>query len=423
MGQTVFHLRPVKEYEILEFFKSDQLNQIVKPSGNVSIQLNNEIEINENNSDFNRIVENSLRNFQSIYQSFENNSIEIRIRKDKIVFHPNELSKNNINVDSLVITENGANRDITVKLSIFISEYLRNKNIFYNQQDKFPIEEDESETLKAHYKAISSGIAQLASESSRLIAERSIAIDVIRNELEEKKKLETENELINLKIKQAELADTQKNYEQKISEINDRENTHERRELYKTITDKIQDDISSFNLTKHTKQYESHVHFLFIFFIFVTFTFAGLFTVSYLLNLNLNREFFDVSLLIKSSLSIVGLVLTISFYLRWLIKIYDKQAQTERMLKQTQIDIARASWLVETLLEWRKNQNGNIPKELTKSLSRNLFLFESKDPEIDLSPADQLASVLLGSASKLKINTGVAELEWDGKKVRELDKK
>ena len=74
-------------------------------------------------------------------------------------------------------------------------------------------------------------------------------------------------------------------------------------------------------------------------------------------------------------------------------------------------------------MEWRKKENGVIPTELLAALSRNLFQNESKEIEVDLSPADQLASALLGSASKLKINTGVAELEWDGKKVKDLEKK
>lgn len=420
MGQTVFHLRPVKEYEILEFLNSDELDQIVTGIGDVHIQLNDDIVINESHDDFKKIIDNSLCAFQAIYKSFDNN-ILIKFEKDKIVFPTNDRPKNNINVDSLVITDNGADRDITVKLFIFISEYLRDKKIFYQKQENFPLEEDESDALKSHYKAISSGIAQLASETSRLITERSIKIDAIRSELEQNKKLETDNELVSLRNKQSELSDTQKQYEQKLSEINDRENTHVRRELYKEITDKIQTDISSFTLTPHTKSYESKVHIFFILFIILTLIFAIAFNYPYFISDN--KAEMEIFLLLKSSISIIGFVLTLSFYIRWIIKLYDKQALSERTLKQTQIDIARASWLVETLMEWRKKENGVIPTELLAALSRNLFQNESKEIEVDLSPADQLASALLGSASKLKINTGVAELEWDGKKVKDLEKK
>jgi hypothetical protein len=420
MGQTVFHLRPVKEYEILEFLNSDELNQIVTGIGDVHIQLNDDIVINESHDDFQKIINNSLCNFQVIYKNFDNN-ILIKFEKDKVVFPTNDKTKNNINVDSLVITTNGTNIDITVKLFIFISEYLRDKKIFYQKQENFPIEEDESDALRSHYKAISSGIAQLASETSRLITERSIEIDAIRSELEQKKKLETDNELVSLRNRQSELSDIQKKYEQKLSEVNDRENTHVRRELYKEITDKIQTDISSFTLTPHTKSYETKVHIVFILFIISTLILAIAFNYSYFISDN--KAEMNILLLLKSSISIIGFVLTLSFYIRWIIKLYDKQALSERTLKQTQIDIARASWLVETLMEWRKNENGVIPSELLAALSRNLFQNESKEIEVDLSPADQLASALLGSASKLKINTGVAELEWDGKKVKDLEKK
>jgi len=55
------------------------------------------------------------------------------------------------------------------------------------------------------------------------------------------------------------------------------------------------------------------------------------------------------------------------------------------------------------------------------AISRQLFSFDKTPHEFDQSPADILASTLLGTASKVNLNTGVAQIEIDGKKLQRAD--
>jgi hypothetical protein len=106
-----------------------------------------------------------------------------------------------------------------------------------------------------------------------------------------------------------------------------------------------------------------------------------------------------------------GLAGALLYYVRWHKSWADLHAQVEFNLQQFYIDVNRANWVVETCLEWSKETATAIPAPLLESLARGLFA--STEPSVDkvLHPADELASALLGSASKLKLKIGDSELE------------
>jgi hypothetical protein len=83
-------------------------------------------------------------------------------------------------------------------------------------------------------------------------------------------------------------------------------------------------------------------------------------------------------------------------------------------------NVDRASWVVETALEWLHQQEAEMPSHLIESISRNLFSKSEKDEGADMHPADYLASALLGTASALKLKAGGAEIEVDRKGISEL---
>jgi hypothetical protein len=83
-------------------------------------------------------------------------------------------------------------------------------------------------------------------------------------------------------------------------------------------------------------------------------------------------------------------------------------------------NVDRASWVVETALEWRQEQQAPMPDHLIESISRNLFSKSEKDEGADMHPADYLASALLGTASALKLKAGGAEIDLDRKGISKL---
>jgi len=113
---------------------------------------------------------------------------------------------------------------------------------------------------------------------------------------------------------------------------------------------------------------------------------------------------------------------TAFFYLRWLNRWFEQHAQAEFKLKQFQLDIERASWLVETALDWDAKQEKELPKELLEGLSRNLFSFDDEKIDQVRHPVDELASALMGTASRVKLNLAGNEVELDGKRLNKAAK-
>jgi len=104
---------------------------------------------------------------------------------------------------------------------------------------------------------------------------------------------------------------------------------------------------------------------------------------------------------------------------RW----FERHSELEFQLKQFELDIDRATWVVETALEWRQEQHSTIPNHLLESISRNLFSRSDKDEGSDMHPADYLASALLGKASALRLALpGGRELEYGPRALKEVSK-
>ena len=115
----------------------------------------------------------------------------------------------------------------------------------------------------------------------------------------------------------------------------------------------------------------------------------------------------------KLSILSFGLAGTILYYIKWQNKWAEQHANTELQLQQFYIDVNRANWVIESCLEWRKETESTIPKELISSITNNLFRGQQAEQEQITHPADELASALMGSASKLKLKLGDHEMEFD----------
>lgn len=123
-----------------------------------------------------------------------------------------------------------------------------------------------------------------------------------------------------------------------------------------------------------------------------------------------------IALWIRLSLVSIGLVGSLIYYIRWQNQWASQFSTTEQSLQQFHIDVNRANWVVETCLEWRKENQADIPASLVDSLTRGLFSGRDSASQV-LHPADELASALMGSASKLSldINGNKVEIDKPGK--------
>ncbi|TIW97729.1 hypothetical protein [Mesorhizobium sp.] len=121
---------------------------------------------------------------------------------------------------------------------------------------------------------------------------------------------------------------------------------------------------------------------------------------------------------ITGALSVAFLVYAIT----WLKSIYHADVRAQRELERYSIDLNRASWAVETIMEAKKD-GGNIPDILVAGVSRNLF-DGGAGKDHSGSQTDGLGSLLRASA-KAKITTNGAEFEVNSRGAnrlaRELD--
>lgn len=237
--------------------------------------------------------------------------------------------------------------------------------------------------------------------------------------------------------------------DEKLKIIDDRDNTHVRREIRDKMLDDVKDRIKQFGVSPATAQKRRPVFIgitllVFTFFCLMGYTayeidlfsrsdFSALEAIRNIASSGLDKT--KVMALVPNLMDKVsapsadkthiyllwlrftalslGLLGTILYYIKWQNKWAEQHSNSEFQLQQFYIDVNRANWVIESCLEWRKETDSAIPKELLGSITNNLFVNNETEPERVIHPADELASALLGSASKLKLKVGDSELEFD----------
>jgi hypothetical protein len=250
---------------------------------------------------------------------------------------------------------------------------------------------------------------------------------------------------------------------EKLKIIDDRNNTHVRREIRDRMLDDVKERIARFGVSEATERKRMPVAIGILSLIFVTavLVFFTLFEIQNLGPLNISvtsaqektksatisnstaTQGTEKAALIQGPdkavatqgadkpastsmdrsaiywlwgrLSILSLSLlaSILYYIKWQNKWAEQHAASEFQLQQFYVDVNRANWVIESCLEWRKDTDSIIPTELLSSITNGLFFNPLSEQAQIIHPADELASALLGSASKLKLNVGDNTLEFD----------
>jgi hypothetical protein len=221
------------------------------------------------------------------------------------------------------------------------------------------------------------------------------------------------------KIKLA-LEEQEQKLEDKRKELDDNSNTHARREIRRDILKEIKSRQTKFSLTDGTNNLRKPIAIAML----------GLIAIFVTLGAISAKEFYDliqgsdlnkiIIAGIKQAIYSGGAIASVIFLIRWMNRWFELHSQSEFSMKQFELDMERASWLVETSLEWKDAKGSAIPTELLESLSKNLFVNENQQIEQIQHPADQLASALIGSASSVKLKAGESSIEIDPKKLAKV---
>jgi len=212
----------------------------------------------------------------------------------------------------------------------------------------------------------------------------------------------------------------------RIKELDDRANTHARREIRKEINTKIKNRIDNFKPSKEVNNLRWPLHIAYV--LLILSSGYGLFFFSHEFLALLEKDKIATSnvaivLALIKPLTFTGIFSSgFIFYIKWLNYWFEKNSSEESMLRKYQLDVERSSWIVETVLESVGQHKQELPKELILSFSNNLFqINEDSRPNVE-HPIDQLASAILGSASSAKVKVGDTMLELDRKSMKELSK-
>jgi hypothetical protein len=198
--------------------------------------------------------------------------------------------------------------------------------------------------------------------------------------------------------------------------LDDRDNTHVRRELRQNLNANLADYKTNFELSKGTRDLRRPVGYVVG---LIEAACVGL-LVFFFVTMPLEADVWERAFFWAKTVTLTFFAAgTAVWYLKWLTQWSSRHADGEFQLRQLELDIDRASWVVETAFEWKSSQESSIPQPLLDAITRNLFA--SGEARIDTadSPADHLASALLGDASKVKLKFGdYGELEMDRSAIK-----
>ena len=204
--------------------------------------------------------------------------------------------------------------------------------------------------------------------------------------------------------------------------LDDRNNTHVRREIRASLLNLAKERLENFSISRQTRFQYVAVHVVSL--LSLGTLLAGVYRFSSLIVPDANGVYSatTIALAVKSALLAAAAIALGSWYLGWLNRWLQRIADAEFKLQQFRLDIERASWLAETVLEWKSTSEEPFPDLLATRLSTGLFTSTPTDFDDPKTPANHLAEALFGAASSAKLKLGDQEVSFDRKAIRNLEK-
>ncbi|NLR72853.1 YueC family protein [Novosphingobium sp. ERN07] len=229
--------------------------------------------------------------------------------------------------------------------------------------------------------------------------------------VEQKEKLE-----LTFEQRQAVLDQREEEISQKISRIDDRENTHVRREIKNKFTGEVESILKEDLLGRSNSQYK-HLSLLTIFVGIVLISVAVL--SGYAIT-GLNDQNTLIFLGVSRILLGIGAASCFWFAIRQAAQRYAQVAKWENELHRFRLDAERAAFILEGDLEARKSNSEGLPHVILDRFSRGLFATEPTSDGTD--PVGNTLVHLLNRPAGLEVGTNGIKVEVDKASLRKASK-
>jgi hypothetical protein len=202
--------------------------------------------------------------------------------------------------------------------------------------------------------------------------------------------------------------------EAKEKTLDDRQSRHARRALRQDLQKELAGRSKSFSLTVGTSRKRYPIHALFLAGLILDAVYIGVkvFTAGPTLE--------TWPTIVRLSVGAVGFAVILILYIRWSDQWFRQHADEEFRLKRMSLDVDRASWVVETAMEWQQQNGAPIPAQLLEELTQGLFASAASSTGIK-HPVEDLAAALLGASSNMEVDLpGIGKATLGRKGVKEL---
>lgn len=415
MSSREFKICQVSDSEVIEGFL--KLSKVLQIEGKSQYNFN----LGQGTQQINFSNINEINKDKSLQKLLESKKSLIK----GITININEQPRT---IGPIIFDRDSSNERITVEFnncpferSLEVIEAIQSIFILYDPTQD--LDKRLGPELADFYKRREQGLLRLEKLSQQLIEKNEEYRRKVDNELlTEKTKLKEHYDNLHAQL-QSDIRNQKEVLDAREKELDDRKSTHARRQLRSDIKRELKDRSEKFNLTKTTTRKRLPIHILFIFLI-------GLILVLLIVTLygkslstqDNSSKYMDIYHYIRLSILGISLIVTIVFYIHWIDQWAQIHADEEFRLKRLDLDIDRASWIVEMAMEWQAENKNEIPKDLLDRLSVNLFS-ENKSVGITEHPYEELIKMLLNVSAEAKVPIpGGGELRIDKQGMKSLVK-
>jgi hypothetical protein len=208
--------------------------------------------------------------------------------------------------------------------------------------------------------------------------------------------------------------------------LDDRDHMHARRSLREAITEDIQDKLAKALIPRTSLLYRLAVLFAVVcgaatsgwFALYAYGDFSAMLAAQTAMESEPSwaQSVTTWMLFAKGSLGSLAALGFILYAINWLRKSYNDDLRAHRDLERYAIDLNRASWAIETILEANSKEGVQIPEIMIEGVSRNLFGTQEQKAD---AKSDAIAELLRASA-RAKIGPGGAEFELGRRGAKKL---